>query len=52
VDELHAERQRHAQDLLWLAFRLDDDGGDDGLTRLDTAVLAGETNLLGAGFLP
>src|SRR6478752_2253737 len=51
VHELHAERQGHAQQLLRLAFRLDDDGGDDGLTGLDAAVLAGEANLLGAGFL-
>ena len=51
VHELHAERQRHAQDLLRLAFRLDDDGGDDGLAGLDAAVLAGEADLLGAGFL-
>src|SRR4051812_18110846 len=52
VHELHAERQGHAQQLLRLAFRLDDDGGDDGLAGLDAAVLAGEANLLGAGFLP
>ena len=51
VNELHAERQRHAQDLLRLAFRLDDDGGDHGLAGLDAAVLAGEADLLGVGFL-
>ena len=51
VHELHAERQRHAQDLLRLAFGLDDDGGDDRLAGLDAAVLAGEANLLGAGVL-
>ena len=51
MHELHAERQGHAQQLLRLAFRLDDDGGDDGLAGLDAAVLAGEANLLGAGFL-
>src|SRR5262245_58036884 len=51
VDQLHAERQRHAQDLLGLALRLDDHGGDHGLAGLDAAVLAGEADLLGAGFL-
>src|SRR6185437_14779178 len=51
VHELHAERQGDAQELLRLAFRLDDDGGDNGLAGLDAAVLAGEANLLGAGFL-
>jgi hypothetical protein len=51
VHELHAERQRDAQDLLRLAFRLDDDGGDDGLAGFDAAVLAGKADLLGAGFL-
>ena len=51
VDELHAERQGHAQDLLRLAFRLDDDGGDHRLAELDAAVLAGEADLLGAGVL-
>src|SRR5437868_5746019 len=51
VHELHAERQGHAQQLLRLAFRLDDDGGADRLAGLDAAVLAGEANLLGAGFL-
>jgi hypothetical protein len=52
VHQLHAERQRHAQQLLRFAFRLDDDGSDDGLAGFDAAVLAGEANLLGAGFLP
>ena len=33
MNELHAEGQRHAQDLLRLAFGLDDDGGDDRLAR-------------------
>ena len=51
VHELHAERQRHAQDLLRLAFRLDDDGRDDRLAGLDAAVLAGEADLLGVGVL-
>ena len=51
VNELHAERQRHAQDLLRLAFGLDDDGRDHGLAGLDAAVLAGEADLLGAGVL-
>src|SRR3954468_12692989 len=51
VHQLHAERQRHAQDLFRLAFWLDDDGRDDRLARLDTAVLAGEADLLGIGVL-
>ncbi len=51
MDELHAERQRHAQDLLRLAFRLDDDGRDHRLAGFDAAVLAGEADLLGAGVL-
>ncbi len=50
--ELHAERQRDAQDLLRLAFRLDDHGGDHGLAGLDAAVLAGEADLLGVGSWP
>ena len=51
VNQLHAQRQRDAQDLLRLAFGLDDDGGDDGLAGLDAAILAGEANLLGVGVL-
>src|SRR5882757_10028465 len=51
MNELHAERQRHAQNLLRLAFRLDNHGGDHGLAGFDAAVLAGEANLLGAGIL-
>ena len=51
MHELHAERQRHAQDLLRLAFGLDDDGGNDRLAGLDAAVLAGEADLLGVGVL-
>ena len=51
MNELHAERQRDAQDLLRLAFGLDDDGRDDRLAGLDAAVLAGKANLLGVGVL-
>ena len=51
MNQLHAERQCHAQDLLRLAFGLDDHGGDDGLAGLDAAILAGKANLLGVGVL-
>src|SRR4051794_6019729 len=51
VHELHAQRKRDAENLLWIAFRFDDHGGNHGLTRFDAAVLAGEANLLGAGIL-
>ncbi len=51
MNELHAERQRHAQDLLGLAFRFDDDGRDHRLAGLDAPVLAGEADLLGVGIL-
>ena len=52
VNELHAERQRHAEDFFRLALRLDQDRGDHGLSQLDAGVLAGEADLLGVGFLP
>src|SRR5439155_15233465 len=43
--------QRAAQDLLRLAFGLDDDGRDHRLAGLDTSILTGEANLLGIGIL-
>src|SRR5262249_13368598 len=49
--QLHAERQRDAQQLLRLAFRLDQHSGDDRHAGLDARVLAGEADLLGAGLL-
>ena len=47
VDELHAQRQRDAQNFLLLALRLDDDRRDHRLSRLDTGILAGEADFLG-----
>ena len=49
---LHAERQRYAQQFLRITFRLDHDRGDDRQAGFKTAVLAGETNLLGIRLLP
>src|SRR3954462_3041686 len=51
MNQLHSERQRYAQDFLRLPFRLDDDRGDNRLSRLDAAVLASEANLLGIRIL-
>src|SRR5262245_15133357 len=44
--QLHAERQGDAQQLLGLAFRLDQHGGNHGHSGLDAGVLAGEADLL------
>src|SRR6185295_11809228 len=52
VNELHTQRQRDAENLLWIALGFDDDGGNHRLARFDAAVLAGEANLFGAGILP
>ena len=40
-----------AEDLLRIAFRLDQHGGDHRHARFDAAVLAGEADLLGTGIL-
>src|SRR5258708_1034936 len=48
VLQLERARQRHAEQLLGLAFRLDQCRGHDRLTGLGAGVLAGEADLLGA----
>ena len=51
MDELHAERQGHAQDFLRLVLRLDQHGSHHRHTGFDAGILAGEADLLGVGLL-